>query len=75
MDAPVLNKAVNHIVLNTNLTAAFFALFFFTLKSLSMFVFLLFAYGTSFLHFIYDGMIWRIRRPKVAQEVGVVAAG
>jgi len=29
-----------------------------------------FAYGTSFAHFVLDGLIWKLRRPKVAREVG-----
>lgn len=29
--------------------------------------------GTSLLHFLYDGWIWKVRRPEVAQPLGVPA--
>lgn len=73
-DCPVLARAANHTVVNTLLFAAFICALLYGLQYVSIFAFLFFAYGTGFLHFIYDGMIWRIRRPKVAAEVGVPAA-
>lgn len=73
-DCPILVKVANHTVINTLLFAAFICALLYGLMYVSMFAFLFFAYGTGFLHFIYDGMIWRIRRPKVAAEVGVAVA-
>ena len=40
----------------------------------ALFAFLLLAYSTAFSHFIFDGMVRRIRRPKVAREVGLAVA-
>lgn len=67
--SPILTRAGNRIV---PYTAGFIAVVsgaLFGLKSLSLTAFLVFTYGTSFMHFIYDGMIWKLRRPRVARAV------
>ena len=73
-DAPLLSKASNHIVLHTLLFIVIVSGFLFGLKYVSMLAFLIFTYGTSFMHFIFDGMIWKLRRPRVAREVGTATA-
>ena len=40
-------------------------------KLLSVLAFQVIAYGASLAHYIYDGMIWRIRRTGVSQDVGI----
>lgn len=70
IDAPLLNKAASHIVRNTFLFTAVICGILYGLYVWSLFIFLFFAYGTSFAHFVLDGLIWKLRRPKVAREVG-----
>ena len=70
VDSPFLHKAADHIVLYTVLFIAVVSGALQLLKFVSLFVYLVFTYGTSFMHFVYDGMIWKLRRPRVAQEVG-----
>ena len=68
--SPVLTRAGKRIV---PYTAGFIVVvsgLLYGLKFLSLPIFLVFTYGTSFMHFIYDGMIWKLRRPRVAREVG-----
>jgi hypothetical protein len=72
-ESPFLHKAAEHIVLYTILFIAVVSGGLQLIKVASMFVFLVFTYGTSFMHFVYDGMIWKLRRPRVAQEVGAGA--
>jgi len=74
-DAPLLNRATGHIVRNTFLMVGALCALLYVIKSLSLFFFLFFAYGTSFAHFVLDGYIWKLRRPKVAREVGAATAG
>lgn len=69
-DSPILHRAADHIVLYTILFIVVVAGALQALKYVSLFAFLVFTYGTSFMHFVYDGMIWKLRRPRVAQEVG-----
>ena len=73
-ESPALTRAGNHIVIYTTLFMAIVSGLLFGLKFLSLTLFLVFTYGTSFMHFIYDGMIWKLRRPRVAREVGAVAS-
>jgi hypothetical protein len=73
-ESPALTRAGNHIVIYTTLFMALVSGLLFGLKFLSLTLFLVFTYGTSFMHFIYDGMIWKLRRPRVAREVGAVAS-
>jgi len=70
LDAPLLNRAATHIVRNTFLFTAVNCGILYGLYAYSLFAFLFFAYGTSFAHFVLDGLIWKLRRPKVAREVG-----
>ena len=70
LDAPLLNRAATHIVRNTFLFTAVICGILYGLYAYSLFAFLFFAYGTSFAHFVLDGLIWKLRRPKVAREVG-----
>lgn len=72
MDAPILNKAANHVVRYTASFILVVSLLLYGLKFASLSLFLIFTYGTSFAHFIFDGMIWKLRRPKVAREVGTI---
>lgn len=72
-DSPLLHRAANHIVLYIVLFIVVVSGALQGLKYVSLFAFLVFTYGTSFMHFVYDGMIWKLRRPRVAQEVGATA--
>jgi len=69
-DSPLLHKAAAHIVIFTLLFILVVSGALQLLKYTSLFAFLVFTYGTSFMHFVYDGMIWKLRRPRVALEVG-----
>lgn len=73
LDAPILSRVAPRVVLHIFLFILYINLLFFGIKALSVMLFQVLAYGSSFMHYIYDGMIWRIRRPRVAQEVGVAA--
>jgi len=72
-DSPLLHKAADHIVRYTVTFILLVSGALHALKYVSRFGFLVFTYGTSFMHFVYDGMIWKLRRPRVAQEVGAGA--
>jgi hypothetical protein len=37
-------------------------------------VYLAYYFGTSLLHFLYDGWIWKVRKPEVARPLGVAPA-
>ena len=74
LDSPILNRASEHIVLYTVALIAGVSVILYGMKQVSMFTYLVFTYGTSFAHFIFDGMIWKLRRPKVAREVGTATA-
>ena len=69
-DAPLLAVAARHIVVYSLLFIAVVSGLLQGMKALVPFGFLVFTYGTSFMHFIFDGMIWKLRRPRVAAEVG-----
>ena len=69
-DAPLLAVAARHIVVYSFLFIAVVSGLLQGMKALVPFAFLVFTYGTSFMHFIFDGMIWKLRRPRVAAEVG-----
>ena len=77
-ESPILTRAGHHIIPYTAGFIVVVSALLYGLKSLSFALalplFLVFTYGTSFMHFIYDGMIWKLRRPRVAHEVGAVAA-
>lgn len=70
LDSPILTRAAKHIGLYIVAFIIITSGLLYALKMLSLQAFLVFTYGTSFMHFIYDGMIWKLRRPRVAQEVG-----
>ncbi|MCZ6635557.1 MAG: hypothetical protein O7G87_19320 [bacterium] len=70
MDAPLLNMVAGRITLYTFLFIVAICAILYGFYVYSLFAFLFFAYGTSFAHFVLDGMIWKLRRPKVAREVG-----
>ncbi|MDA0709079.1 MAG: hypothetical protein O3B73_02585 [bacterium] len=74
-ESPVLARAARHILLSTAGFIIATSGMLYGLKTLSLLAFLVFTYGTSFMHFIFDGMIWKLRRPRVAQEVGVAVPG
>lgn len=74
LDSPLLSRAAGRVVLNTFLFIAAVSILLYGMKFLSMTAFLVFTYGTSFAHFVFDGMIWKLRRPKVAREVGTAPA-
>jgi hypothetical protein len=38
-------------------------------------VYLAYYFGTSLLHFLYDGWIWKVRRPDVAKPLGLAGTG
>lgn len=73
LDSPILTRAANHIGLYIVGFIIVTSGLLYGLKWVSLPLFLVFTYGTSFMHFIYDGMIWKLRRPRVAQEVGTAA--
>jgi hypothetical protein len=75
MESPWLSRAANHIPSYIIIFIIVTSTLLYGLKAASMVAFLVFTYGTSFMHFIYDGMIWKLRRPRVAQEVGTPVAG
>ncbi len=37
-------------------------------------IYLIYYSGTSLLHFLYDGWIWKIRKPEVAQPLGITTS-
>ena len=69
-DTPFLSLPARHIVLYTILVVLGMTVFHKGMDALSPYLFYVFIYSTSFMHFVYDGMIWRLRRPRVAAEVG-----
>ena len=69
-DAPLLAVAARHIVVYSVLFIAVVSGLLQGMKAVLPFAFLVFTYGTSFMHFVFDGMIWKLRRPRVAAEVG-----
>ncbi len=69
-DVPLLSLPARHIVAYTILLIAVMFVFHEILHSISPYLYFLFIYSTSFMHFVYDGMIWKLRRPRVAAEVG-----
>lgn len=71
----VFTRASEHIALYTALFIALISALLYGLKTVSLIAFLVFTYGTSFAHFIFDGMIWKLRRPRVAREVGAAVTG
>jgi len=75
VDAPWLSRATRHITSYIVLFILVVSALLYGLKFASMAAFLVFTYGTSFMHFVYDGMIWKLRRPRVAQEVGTLVTG
>jgi hypothetical protein len=68
-DVPLLSLPSRHIVIYTILLIAVMSVLHEGLNALSPYVYFLFIYSTSFMHFVYDGMIWKLRRPRVAAEV------
>ena len=68
-DVPLLSFPARHIVLYTVLLIAVMSVFHKLLNDISPYLYFLFIYSTSFMHFVYDGMIWKLRRPRVAAEV------
>jgi len=72
LESPILTHAAKHIVVYIVGFIFVVSTLLFGLKTWSLLAFLVFTYGTSFMHFIFDGMIWKLRRPRVAQEVGTV---
>ena len=73
-DAPMLTRAAKHVVLHLLVFNLYINVVFYGIKLVSLLAFQVIAYGASFTHYIYDGMIWRIRRPNVASDVGVAKA-
>ncbi len=69
-DAPVLSHAARHLGIYAVLFIAIVSGTLYGVKAFLPLTFLIFTYGTSFAHYIFDGMIWKLRRPRVAQEVG-----
>ncbi len=69
-DAPLLSAAARHIVIYSVLFIAVVSGLLQGLKTLLPLAYFVFIYGTSFTHFVFDGMIWKLRRPRVAAEVG-----
>ena len=69
-DVPLLSLPARHIVIYTVLLIAVMSVFHQALNALSPYVYFVFIYSTSFMHFVYDGMIWKLRRPRAAAEVG-----
>ena len=40
-------------------------------RELDQYAFQIYIVGSSFLHFIYDGWIWKIRQPDVGEPLGI----
>ena len=74
-NAPLLSLSGKHILFFTVLFLVIISSLLYGLKHFFFTGFLIFTYGTSFTHYIFDGMIWKLRRPSVAQEVGTTSTG
>lgn len=48
---------------------------FFYWRSISLTTLNIYIVGSSFLHFLYDGWIWKVRRPEVGRPLGIQYAG
>lgn len=71
--APLLALAARHIFAYSVVFIGVVSAALYGMKMIAPFAYLVFTYGTSFMHFIYDGMIWKLRRSRVAAEVGATA--
>ena len=72
-DAPALVHAAKHLAVYTVLFIVAVSGLLQGMKAVLPLAFVMFTYGTSFTHYIFDGMIWKLRRPRVAHEVGAHA--
>lgn len=69
-DVLLLSLPARHIVIYSILLIFGMTMFHKGLDAISPYMFYVFIYSTSFMHFVYDGMIWKLRRPRVAADVG-----
>jgi hypothetical protein len=74
LDSRILSGMARRATLSIFLFVVAANLLFGGVKLLSVLAFQVIAYGASFTHYIYDGMIWRIRRRRVSQDVGIAPA-
>ncbi|HEX5032841.1 MAG TPA: hypothetical protein VFW62_00045, partial [bacterium] len=64
-------KAVNRQALSFGLFLVAMGLFFLPWRFISKGTLQWYIVGSSFLHFIYDGWIWKVRDPQVAKPLGI----
>lgn len=75
LDSAILRRAADRAALNTFLFIAAVSVALYGVRAVSLTAFYVVVYGSSFAHFVFDGMIWKLRRPDVARGVGAVPVG